>query len=170
MSFVKMKTGLLFLICVLIAAFALVSIPSQSFSEEAAFSEETKRGAYNDGWTLFNDKNLSSVALNAAVPTMPDIAASNSVVADACLALLTADKAASQKQAAISSVPPVAGQAAALSLLLGVRYALGPVEKPGAAKTGQTPTVHVDGQRAAAIAQYRRCRNDQNLAQNSVAL
>lgn len=163
MSFAKMKTGILFLICLLIAALALVSIPGQSFSEE------TRSGPQTEHWTMFSDKNLSSAALNAAVPTVPDTTAPTIVVADACLALLTAHKDASQKQAT-TSVPPIAGQAAALSLLFGVRYALGPVERPGAAKTGQTPAVHVDGQRAASIAQYRRCRNDQNLAQNSVAL
>lgn len=159
MSNAKMKSGILFLICVLVAALALVSIPGQSFSEELQST------SHADEWTLFSETNLSSVALNASVTesSMPGTTASNIVVADACLSLLQGAQRASQKTTA-PSVPPVAGQAAALSLIFGVRYALGPVEAPNAANTEQTPTVHTDGQRAAAIAQYRRCRNDQNLA------
>ncbi|GEM_PF-3710695 len=159
MSNAKMKSGILFLICVLVAALALVSIPGQSFSEEV------QPNARADEWTLFSQTNLSSVALNASVTenSVPGTTASNVVVADACLSLLQGAQRASQ-QATAHSVPPVAGQAAALSLIFGVRYALGPVETPGTAKTEQTPAVHTDGQRAAAIAQYRRCRNDQSLA------
>lgn len=151
------------MICVLVAALALVSIPGQSFSEEV--QSNTHSDALADEWTLFSEKSLSSVALHDGVtgPSMPGTAASNIVVADACLSLLQGAKQASQKQAT-TPVQPVAGQAAALSLIFGVRYALGPVETPRAAVTEQTPAVHVDGQRAAAIAQYRRCRNDQSLA------
>lgn len=159
MSNSKVKSGTLFLICVLVAALALVSIPGKSFSEEV------QSNTHSDEWTLFSEKSLSSVALHEVVtePSMPGTTASNIVVADACLSLLQGAKQASQKQAT-TPVQPVAGQAAALSLIFGVRYALGPVETPRAAVTEQTPAVHVDGQRAAAIAQYRRCRSDQSLA------
>lgn len=177
MSFVKMKSGILFVMCVLVAAFALVSIPARSFSEEVPSTSRTEH------WTFFSEDNLSSAALNSietsANPMMPDVStkentASKIVVADACLAHLQQAKSALQKNAT-NSVQPIAGQktaggAAALSLIFGVRYALGPVEAPGAVKAGQTPAVQIDGQRATAIAQYRRCRSDHNLAQNLVTL
>lgn len=58
--------------------------------------------------------------------------------------------------------------AAALSLMLGVRYAVGPTERAGTtarglyygAESGAALHPDLSGQRAQAVAQYRSCRNN----------
>lgn len=146
------KTGIFFLVCLLIGAVVMVVAPARSYSESI---------------NLF--PLLPSATITVAGKAVPDETAPRTAATDSCLPLLQI----TQKSApgpATATVQPQAGQAAAISLLFGVRYALGPVESGRAAAPAQNIAVHTDGQHAAAIAQYRRCRNEQSLGQGLATL
>ena len=88
---------------------------------------------------------------------------------DPCAALLNETRQLSDAAPLQDAVLHVdASPAAALSLMLGVRYALGPTESAGGAtralhygaESGAALHPDLSGQRARAVAEYRACRND----------
>jgi len=110
----------------------------------------------------------SFVSPSATVSVVGKQALSNdapsSAVVDVCLPLL---KPASQPDPRIITeepVRPLAGQAAALGLIFGVQFALGPREttRDSLTTTG-IAKADLSGNRALAIADYRRCRSEQLL-------
>lgn len=122
-----------------VALFLILSAPARSFSLEA------KPGSV-------------SVSLRTPVSRNNDV----------CLAQLQTAREQADRQNAVYVVQQDAGHAAALSLMLGVRYAVGPMElntrTPIASST--LPAAYnpaLSGQHAVAVAQYRHCRNQQAL-------
>jgi hypothetical protein len=105
-----------------------------------------------------------SAAVNVVGNQVPDQTAPSSAVADVCLPLLKTAAQPDTRNIITQDVRPDAGQAAALGLIFGVRYALGPKEatRPGPALKG-TANADLSGDRALAIAEYRRCRSEQLL-------
>lgn len=92
-----------------------------------------------------------------------------STVADLCLPLLKSSQHTPSRSAMDRTRRP-AGQVAALSMALGVRFALGPLENPALAQTAET--LHAPAStalstqqnlRALKIAAYRTCQKEQAL-------
>ncbi len=87
---------------------------------------------------------------------------------DSCLAMLKAVRA-SAPPSAMDQHRRHAGQAAALGLVFGVRFALGPKEpvrrsaRQSGARLDVWQTEDVSGRHALAIADYRRCQNEKAL-------
>ena len=104
-----------------------------------------------------------SAAVNAVGTRVPDLPAPSSVVADVCLPLLKATQS-DPRDIVTQDVRPDAGQAAALGLIFGVRYALGPKETTRARPASKgMENGDLSGDRALAVAEYRRCRSEQLL-------
>ena len=87
---------------------------------------------------------------------------------DSCLSLLEAIGHASGAEREERSIRTDAGQALALGLVLGVRYAIGPKEQVGVAHGNKAVSDDLSGMSAISISAYRRCKNNQTIeAMNS---
>jgi hypothetical protein len=107
----------------------------------------------------------SSAALSA-VETSP--LTSNTVHAgDPCRSLLGASARQASPVSAMDHDRQSAGTAAAVGLVLGIHFALGPKEVTGPRRSsvsvGLLQARDTGGMQALAISQYRRCRNEQAL-------
>jgi len=104
-----------------------------------------------------------SAAVNVVGKQVPDQSAPSSAVVDVCLPLLKAAQP-DTRNIITQDVRPAAGQAAALGLIFGVRYAIGPKEATKRAPAHQgIANSDLSGDRALAVADYRRCRSEQLL-------
>jgi hypothetical protein len=89
---------------------------------------------------------------------------------DACLPLLKAVHSAfPNAQSGDNAIRRDAGNVAALGLLFGVRYALGPREQTRTVRpAGPEVTTDLSGMSALSVSAYRRCKNEQTIeAMNS---
>lgn len=92
----------------------------------------------------------------------------SSTNADQCLPLLKSIQTISP-ESALDRSQRTAGQIAALGLLFGVRFAPGPLERPGKATAETMVQIKVsseplsDGRAALAVAAYRDCRKNEAL-------
>lgn len=146
----KKHVVLLILVTLFLAIFIVLATPARSFTTQSVAVDPVRQAA--------TDQQLKSH--------------------DACAALLN-DGVLKQGTRSPAPHPAVlreeASPAAALSLLLGVRYAVGPTEAPTptalngqrglhyGAESGAALHPDLSGQRALAVAQYRSCRNAQLL-------
>ncbi len=120
-------------------------------------------------WSIELDQPSSVV--DTGETTLPIISAPSPVQAskDSCLPLLKSARYYDSPSSVTSRNRQSAGKAAAVGLIFGVRFALGPEEVTKSRKRGNRARFDVwqprdgSGAQALAVAQYRRCKNDQAL-------
>ena len=95
----------------------------------------------------------------------------SNIKTDSCLPLLKAVSYEGVSSSALNKNQRSAGRAAAIGLVFGVHFALGPKEvtktnrrKNGAVRFGVWQTKETGGAKALAVSEYRRCKNEKALS------